>query len=40
MLRVRYWDFVPGYAPVTGAIPLDVLRRAFAEVVDSRAPRP
>jgi len=31
---------VPGYAPVTGAIPLDVLRRAFAEVVDSRAPRP
>jgi predicted DsbA family dithiol-disulfide isomerase len=31
---------VPGYAPVTGAIPLDVLRRAFAEVVDSRADRP
>jgi len=30
---------VPGYAPVTGAIPLDTLRRAFAEVVDSRAPR-
>jgi predicted DsbA family dithiol-disulfide isomerase len=31
---------VPGYAPVTGAIPLDALRRAFAEVVDSRASRP
>ena len=30
---------VPGYAPVTGAIPLDVLRRAFAEVVDSREAR-
>jgi predicted DsbA family dithiol-disulfide isomerase len=31
---------IPGYAPVTGAIPLDVLRRAFAEVVDSKADRP
>lgn len=31
---------VPGYAPITGAVPLDVLRPAFAEVVDSRAPRP
>jgi predicted DsbA family dithiol-disulfide isomerase len=31
---------VPGYAPVTGAIPLDVLRRAFAEVVDSPAANP
>lgn len=31
---------VPGYAPITGAVPLDVLRRAFAGVVDSRAPRP
>jgi predicted DsbA family dithiol-disulfide isomerase len=31
---------VPGYAPVTGAIPLDVLRRAFSEVVDSRAASP
>jgi predicted DsbA family dithiol-disulfide isomerase len=31
---------VPGYAPVTGAIPLDVLRRAFAGVVDSRARNP
>jgi predicted DsbA family dithiol-disulfide isomerase len=30
---------VPGYAPVTGAIPLDVLRRAFAEVVDSEEAR-
>lgn len=30
---------VPGYAPVTGAIPLDVLRRAFAEVVDSHPAR-
>jgi predicted DsbA family dithiol-disulfide isomerase len=31
---------VPGYAPVTGAVPLDVLRRAFSEVVDSRAANP
>ena len=31
---------VPGYAPVTGAIPLDVLRRAFGEVVDSRTANP
>ena len=31
---------IPGYAPVTGAIPLDVLRRAFAEVVDAKADRP
>ena len=31
---------VPGYAPITGAIPLDMLRRAFAEVVDSRTDRP
>ncbi len=30
---------VPGYAPVTGAIPLDMLRRAFAEVVDSHEAR-
>jgi len=30
---------VPGYAPLTGAIPLDALRRAFAEVVDSREAR-
>jgi predicted DsbA family dithiol-disulfide isomerase len=31
---------VPGYAPVTGAIPLDVLRRAFSEVVDSKGANP
>ena len=30
---------IPGYAPVTGAVPLDVLRRGFAELVDSRAAR-
>jgi len=30
---------VPGYAPVTGAVPIDVLRRAFAEVVDSHEAR-
>ena len=28
---------VPGYAPVTGAIPMDVLRRAFADVVSHDA---
>jgi predicted DsbA family dithiol-disulfide isomerase len=27
---------VPGYAPITGAIPLEALRRGFAEVVDSQ----
>ena len=31
---------LPGYAAVTGAIPLDVLRRAFSEVVDSRIVNP
>jgi predicted DsbA family dithiol-disulfide isomerase len=30
---------VPGYAPVTGSVPLDALRRAFAEVVDSHEAR-
>ncbi|HWE23789.1 MAG TPA: DsbA family protein [Myxococcales bacterium] len=31
---------VPGYAPVTGAVPLDALRRAFAGVLASRAQHP
>jgi len=31
---------VPGYAPITGAIPLDSLRRAFAQVLDGQDARP
>ncbi|HWE25056.1 MAG TPA: DsbA family protein, partial [Myxococcales bacterium] len=31
---------VPGYAPVTGAVPLDALRRALAGVLASRAQHP
>jgi predicted DsbA family dithiol-disulfide isomerase len=31
---------IPGYAPVTGAVPLDPLRRAFAEMLDAQAAHP
>ena len=31
---------VPGYAPITGAVPLDLMRRAFAGVLDEHAGHP